>query len=405
MRRVVPILGMLLIACTAWPEEPAQLEGSTFTVELAATGREVPFSLAAPKGAENSGRWIGTSSDGKLSIPLQVHLMSLYGILPASAPAGRHTFNVKSNPARDAYPVQVIPGETKPDPEVRVRGELLTRYHFAEPGKDRKPYLWPLLGEGGASITRDWPLSDQAGKTKDHPHHVSFWSSHGNINGADFWEYGERTGWQEQGSGQFGEGDVLGHIISQDRWVDKDHKPVVEVHTTYRFYNTPASARLIDVVVQFRAVLGEVKFGDTKEGGIVALRMNDDLREQGGTGKITMSTGAIGEKAAWGKPAAWCDYSGTLEGLGARGIAVMDSPQSFRHPVHWHVRGYGLMGANPFGYSAFYNGAKHGDHTLPKGESITFSYRLYIHSGDATAANVAGHYQDFANPPAAAWVK
>ena len=67
--------------------------------------------------------------------------------------------------------------------------------------------------------------------------------------------------------------------------------------------------------MKFTAEYGDVKFGDTKEGGIVAFRMNDELREQGGTGKITTSEGAVGEKAAWGKPAAWCDYTGTLEGF------------------------------------------------------------------------------------------
>jgi hypothetical protein len=157
--------------------------------------------------------------------------------------------------------------------------------------------------------------------------------------------------------------------------------------------------RLFDVDVRFTASYGPVKIGDTKEGGIVSLRIADALRERGGTGTITNSEGLVGGQT-WGKPAAWCDYSGTIEGAGTRGVTVFDHPTSFRHPTHWHVRDYGLMGANPFGYSHFYNGAKSGDHTVEADGTLSFSYRIYVHSGDVNAADVAGHYEDFANPPA-----
>jgi hypothetical protein len=391
---------MSLSFCVA--AQPVKLEGSKFTVESAAGGRLTPFSLSIVPGTAESPSLIAEEQGTGVEVPLQMTRWRLDGILPATIPAGTHTFTVKPGKQGEGAGVEVVKREKEPAIDVRIGGELLTTYHFDE--KDRKPYLWPLKGEGGASLTRDFPFVPE-GKTKDHPHHVSFWSAHGDVNGGDFWQYSEQAGWQSVGSVQSRSGDVVGSITSQDIWKDKDHKPVINEERTYRFYNTPAKARLMDVEVKFTAAYGEVKFGDTKEGGIVAFRMNDDLRETGGTGKITTSEGAVGEKAAWGKPAAWCDYSGTLEGLGARGIAVMDSPQSFRYPVHWHVRGYGLMGANPFGYHDFYNGAKNGDHTLPEGESITFSYRVYLHSGDATASDVAGHYKDFANPPKAEWMK
>src|SRR5690606_33699806 len=143
---------------------------------------------------------------------------------------------------------------------------------------------------------------------------------------------------------------------------------------TFRFYANQIVTphRLFDVDVEFLATYGDVTFGDTKEGGIVAVRIADALRERGGTGTITTGAGATGGAAAWGKPAVWCDYSGTIEGADVRGLTVMDSPLSFRHPAHWHVRDYGLMGANPFGYSHFYNGEKNGDHTVKQGESLPF---------------------------------
>jgi hypothetical protein len=241
----------------------------------------------------------------------------------------------------------------------------------------------------------------ETGQTKDHPHHVSFWTGFGDINGHDYWEYGERTGWQRTESIEFGSGDACGWIGTHIVWEDKDHNPVIDEYRVYRFFDTGPNAgvRLFDVDVVFIAEYGDVKFGDTKEGGIVALRIADALRERGGSGKITLSTGITGAET-WGKPAAWCDYSGTIEGAGARGITVFDSPTSFRHPSHWHVRDYGLLGANPFGYSHFYNGQKNGDHVVKKGQTLSLSYRIYVHSGDVNEADVAGYWQDFANPPA-----
>jgi hypothetical protein len=58
------------------------------------------------------------------------------------------------------------------------------------------------------------------------------------------------------------------------------------------------------------------------------------------------------------------------------------------------------MTANPFGLSYFYNDPNHrGDYTLPAGEALSFSYRLYVHPGDAVQARVVERYHDFINPP------
>ncbi len=396
------ILGVTALRASA---QPSKLEGAKFNLTVVQSGRATPFSLPLAAPAPTDLRPQADGGNG-LEVWLTVVGSRVYGVLSESTPPGSHTFVVRNHKPK-VRPAMVVQPAGAAAVEVRGGGrggDLITAFHFSKEG--RKPYFWPLLGEGGASLTRDWPVSGKdEGKTTDHPHHVSFWSAHGDVNGGDYWQLSERTGWQVPDAVTYDSlGDAAAWITSRDTWVDKDKKPVVAEERSYIFYDTPADARLIDVTVKFTAEYGDVKFGDTKEGGIVAFRMNDDLREQGGTGKIATSEGAVGEKAAWGKPAAWCDYSGTLEGFGERGIAVMDHPSSFRYPTHWHVRGYGLMAANPFGYHDFYNGTKNGDHTLKTGETLSFSYRIYIHSGDATAADVAGHYKDFANPPVAKWI-
>ena len=101
---------------------------------------------------------------------------------------------------------------------------------------------------------------------------------------------------------------------------------------------------------------------------------------------------------AW-KRAPWCDYTGPVNGKTV-GVTIMDHPESFRHPTYWHVRNYGLMTANPFGLSYFYNDkSRRGSHMLAPGESIVGIYRYYVHKGDATEANIKERYHDFAHPP------
>ncbi len=395
--RTLPLFFVAVLQTWAVFAQPANLEGAKFTIDIAQSSRLAPFSLPLSADKPVSGTLRAT---GDADFPLSAIGDRLYGVLPANLAAGKHEFTVHEAKYKGEPSVVLT---TKGDTiEVRNNNELITAFHYKK--DDRKPYLWPLKGEGDASLTRDWPLSGVEGKTKDHPHHVSFWTAHGDINGADFWEYGERTGWQVVDKLSSGVGYAAGYIALENTWQDKDHKPVIAEERTYIFYNTPASGRLLDVNVKFTAKYGDAKFGDTKEGGIVAVRMNDDLRETGGTGKITTSEGA-GEKAVWGKPAAWCDYSGTLEGIGARGLTVMNHPSSFRYPIHWHVRAYGLLGANAFGYSDFTEGKENGDYTLKNGESIEFKFRIYLHTGDVKAADAAGYFTDYATPPAAEWVK
>ncbi len=396
MRVFVNILSLFVLV--GWASaQTVSLAGRTLTVE-APGGRAIPIKIG--EGFE-PGVFVAVPVAGNhryLSYPITVangeawmRVLDLPG-----GPQGLKVLRTESNGQPPA--VRLVKQEGADIIDVYLRNELFTSYHYSN--ENRKPYLWPVKAEGDASVTRDWPM-DAEGASKDHPHHVSFWTGYGDINGHDYWEYGERTGWQRTESIEFGSGNACGWITTHIVWEDKDHKPVIDEHRTFRFYASPSDsgARLFDVDVRFVASYGAVKFGDTKEGGIVSVRVADALRERGGTGTITTSEGVTGGTAAWGKPAAWCDYSGTIEGAGVRGIAVFDSPSSFRYPTHWHVRDYGLMGANPFGYSHFYNGAKNGDHTVEANGTLSFSYRIYVHSGDAKGAQVAEYYNDFANPP------
>ena len=159
------------------------------------------------------------------------------------------------------------------------------------------------------------------------------------------------------------------------------------------FYAGSASTRVVDFDITLQAVTA-VSFNDSKD-GVFGVRVRPELQEKDGTGHILNSAGEAGEAAAWGKPADWCDYSGTIQGEAA-GIAILDHPANPHHPVHWHVRGYGLFAANPFGLAAFTNDkAKSATTPVPAGLSLRFRYRMIVHAGDAKTAGIAAAWRKY----------
>src|SRR5207244_12334837 len=113
-------------------------------------------------------------------------------------------------------------------------------------------------------------------------------------------------------------------------------------------------ARLFVFDIDLHADVCPITFGDTKEGAF-GVRINDAIREEievnkkkeKGPGKIENAEGKAGEAECWGRPSAWCDYSGPSDGKTV-GLAILTDPSNVVASC-WHSRGYGLMAANPFG--------------------------------------------------------
>lgn len=387
-------VSLVIAVLVALPAAAQELEGRTIRVTGAPTGHPTPVSV--PIKGEVPSRGINVHDTSGAEIPATAHDGRLTFL--ASQP-GDYTVKVSRKSPKQVVSLRDREKENRID--VEIGGELFTSFYYSP--DDGKPALWPIVGEGGAHLTRDYPLGERD-VTGDHPHHKSVWTGYGHVNESDYWEYGKRTGKQVLQNIEYGSGEALGYIVADFTWIDTEGEPVIDERREMIFYATDADARIFDYNVLLKASHGPIHFTDTKEGGLVSLRMADKLRERGGTGTITNSAGGVGAKETWGKPAAWCDYSGPIEGIGTRGMTVFDHPSNFRHPTHWHVRDYGLMGANAFGYSHFYDGERNGDHDLPEGAEFPFHYRLYVHSGDVNEAQVAEVYAAYAQPLEAAWV-
>jgi hypothetical protein len=291
---------------------------------------------------------------------------------------------------------------------VKIDGKLFTEYLTNSNGK---PILWPINGPTGAAMTRSFPMEKVAGEATDHPHQRSFWFTHGDVNGIDFWMEGPRAGKQVHKGFVHVEGGPTGTIVTRNDWVAPDGKKVLEDERRLSFFEDHGN-RVIDFDITLTASEGPVTFGDTKEGSF-GLRIAESMRvERGGkaaAGRIVNSEGNIDngktfkDPQTWGKRASWVDYSGPVKGPSGdehvAGITILNHPSSFRFPSYWHVRTYGLFAANPFGVHDFVGGAapeKAGNHTLKPGESLHFRYRVIFHAGHGDTSAIDKQFTQFA---------
>jgi len=277
--------------------------------------------------------------------------------------------------------------------DVAIDGRAFTTFRY---GKDQfRPYFFPVLGAEGRLVTR----GEVSKISKDHVHHRSLYVAYGEVNDVDLWGEGRNSGrvvhqsFTEQSGGA-----VVGKIYTQNDWVSKSGEKLMSDRQNFQIYSLPDTGSVIDLDLTFIASAGDVHFGDTKEGGIISIRVNPSMNASDG-GKIENAFGGISESETWGKRANWCDYSGIVEGTQV-GIAVYDHITNPRYPTYWHVRNYGLMTTNIFGAGTFEgNPSKDASYILKNGDEMNFRFRIYIHAGDASIGKVAQKYHDFINPP------
>ena len=332
------------------------------------------------------------------SVDGQQKIMWMIDELPAEWERSYELRQMELSPASLADDVEVT--DTGKALEFRVGGSEFTTYNYAP--EVVRPYFYPLYSLPGVGITRNWPMVPDAGnETNDHPHHKGLYTAQGDVNGVDNWGEGEGHGYQIHSNfDEIFKGPVAAGFSERLEWTDTDQKPNMAENRKIKIYNAYMGLRIIDYDVTLSAEFGDVILGDTKEGGLLSVRVAtsmDASRPDGGV--ILNGVGAVTESETWGKRAPWCDYSGPVRD-GWYGICMMDHPDNPRHPTHWHVRDYGLMTANCFGIHDFTaNPENRKDLQLAAGEKLTWRYRTIVHAGRGEFAQLSRLYHDFAHPP------
>lgn len=290
--------------------------------------------------------------------------------------------------------------------DVSIGDRPFTTYHFDT--AQAKPYLQPLRAATGTVVSRGFPLGNEVPEAhvKDRslePHQRDLYFAHGDINGVNFWAeeafnrfYGEQS--MPYGRTTFRKLDVLkggseSGTVRAEFALEGAGRGVMGSEIQEYSFSGDRATRRIDCAFTIRADHGPLTINDTKE-GTFAIRVAPELNSPPGV--MVNSRGGRGEPEIWGKQAEWVDYSGTI-GNEQVGIAIFDNPRNFRHPTTWHARGYGLFSVNPFGLRAFTSDPKAaGSHRIESGGSLTLRYRVLIHGGDATQANIADAYHRYA---------
>lgn len=274
--------------------------------------------------------------------------------------------------------------------DVTIDGKPFTTFHYgAESGK---PYLSPLRSASGKIVTRHYPMEQIPGESRDHLHHTGLWFSYDDVNGTKLWENDPsytkpRIGRIVVRNAEW-KGDALTAVME---WRDSNGN-VLLVENRKMTFPYDAKVRNIDFEIGLTAAQ-DVTFGDTKEGAF-AIRLAEPFTERKG-GRMVDADGRVGMVKVWGKRSNWVDYTAEIDGE-RLGVAMFDHPSNPRHPTYWHARDYGLFALNPFGRSAFDQSQEESNWKLPKGQTVTFRWRVVIHPGDAESGRVAELYREYA---------
>lgn len=283
--------------------------------------------------------------------------------------------------------------------EVLIGGRPFTTYRYENPDGSpiRRPYLHPVLAADGTPVTSDQSLLPGG----DHPHHRSVWVGHGALNDADHWSsLNPPDGFPRQATHGSIDERADGTVSTRIDWYNEEDSRILHEIRVMTFGEFEDGSRYIDMESEFSAIDGQVRIGDTKEAGLVAVRVAPGIST---SPVITASTGCRGESGCWGKPAEWCDISGSIAGT-VYGVTVMCHPENDRYPSRWHVREYGLLAANPWSSKAFGgpplagNGRKFED-----GASTRYLHRIMIHRGTAAEARVADVFDQWSGTNTTTW--
>jgi len=284
-----------------------------------------------------------------------------------------------------AAEIQPEPGAEKltayqDGPQVWVRWNNAQLTGYRAHGSQKYPYLFPLAGPvTGLSLTTE--------SSVPYPHHRSVLFACDRVNGGNYWQ------------GPVPEGQIVSvglklgkvtpesaEILDRCEW-RRPGRPVVMTDRR-RLTVTVASPRLrfLDAEITWTAV-EDVTVQKTNHSLFSVRAAADVIPWAGGT--LVNSAGLSGEKATFGKPAAWCTCFGKRQGFPGdvvEGIALLDHPKNPWAPTPWFTRDYGFISPSPFNFIAK-------PWQLAAGQSVELRYRVVLYAGTPEEIGLGGIYK------------
>ena len=287
-------------------------------------------------------------------------------------------------PTPDFPRCQIVP---LPDQRAsfQIDGLEVTRWVFS--AAHPRPFFFPLNGPSGESLTR----MGHPG-APNHDHHQSVWFAHNKVLGIDFWSNTslariEQTEWLAYQDSD--EQAVMGARLA---WRDgHEPRPLLEQELVVAVAPLDEGQWTMEVQSRFTPTSDSLEFQKTNF-GFFAVRVAKRIAEFCGSGVLTNSDGATGERAIFGKPSRWMDYSGPVRGGGTEGVTYLDHPSNPGQPTRWHVREDGWMGASPCMLSAI---------ETTKTDPLVLRHMLFVHRNAANMESISQQASRFAK--SASW--
>ncbi|MCB1120854.1 MAG: PmoA family protein [Verrucomicrobiae bacterium] len=255
--------------------------------------------------------------------------------------------------------------------EILDSGQMVTTYSYKDEAVKR-PYFSNIKAPNGIQVTRNWPPREGIDPTDHSTMHPGIWMAFGRINDGDYWRNKSLIQHQRFVKDPEVSGDTVSFTV-ENAFIHEGKTRCIEqvTHSITR----SGDGYLFNFDSHLLAI-ERLNFGDHQEMGL-GIRLATPLRVSEGNGQILNSEGQVNEAEGWGRRAAWCDYSGTINGK-RTGAILMPDPRNFR-PSRFHSRDYGFTAANPFGQKDFDQGEEFVE-SLGRGKRLRLQFGVYVYS-------------------------
>ncbi|MFM7846033.1 MAG: PmoA family protein [Planctomycetota bacterium] len=300
--------------------------------------------------------------------------------VPAFTPEQRQALpNLKPIPRMQVTP---LPADQI---SIQREGVEITRYHLGP--NLRRPFLFPVMGPSGRSVTRMGHPRDP----HSHSHHNSIWVAHNDVNGVDFWADPTANPQGKLGRivlrkiDELEDGDEEARIRVTNDWIDHEGRRLLEERRQIRIRPLEAAQWWLDLELEFKAVSEPVTLGKSPF-GMVAVRMAKTIGVRDGGGLIRNSEAGENEAGVFWKAARWVDYSGPIAPGKVEGVTLLNHPSNPTHPVPYHVRDDGWMGAT-VSFAA--------PRVITSADPLRLRYGIWIHREVASAESIEAQVADW----------
>jgi hypothetical protein len=253
---------------------------------------------------------------------------------------------------------------------ITVGGKMFTCYKF-DPSQ-KYPHFWPVNGPAsGKSITTE--------TSEPYPHHHSLFFGCDRVNGGNYWQDTNERGQILSQGPKIAETSGRKVVFTDETlWKQPGKEPIIRDRRQITITAPSDGLRLIDFTITMEP-LTDIRILKTNHSLFSARVVLELGVAKGGT--LVNAEGQTGEKGTFGVASPWCDYYGTRDGI-TEGLAILQSPANRWYPAKWFTRDYGFFSPTPMYWLE-------GDQLdLAKGEKLTLSYRVVVHSGDTQKAGI-----------------